>query len=261
MKKNAKLFGIAAAIAAAALAMAGCDSATGSSNNNINNSPGTPGLVFAGGGGGTYSVIGIADTVRGAVVIPAYHNGRPVTSIWNTAFAHNQWITSVTIGRNVTRIDQGQGGDRMWGELSHNTTTGAFVRTTSLTSVTFEAGSRLEEIGNNAFWGASRLTAIDIPAGVTVIGERAFTSVQLTSVTIPAGVTSIGGHAFTNSSLTSALTTITIPANVNIEEGPLSGATMGRYGAAFSAFYKDPAGNDSAAGTFVFADGAWSRQD
>jgi len=257
MKKNAKLFGIAAAIAAAALAMAGCDSATGSNNNNNNNSSlGTPGLVFAR-AGDAYNVTGIDGDVRGAVVIPAYRNGLPVTRISSTAFRGNQRITSVTIGRNITHIEWGQlGGHGSWGDLSHVGTTGAFLRASSLTSVTFEAGSQLEEIGRNAFWGATRLDTINIPASVTVIGERAFASTRLTSVTIPPGVTRIEGNTFT-----SALTTITIPADVTIEEGPLAGATMGEHGAAFSAFYKNPAGNDSAAGTFVFADGAWSRQD
>ena len=50
----------------------------------------------------------------------------------------------------------------------------AFVACSSLTSVTFEEGSKLENIGSNAFSGCTSLTSIVIPNNVTSIGAYAF---------------------------------------------------------------------------------------
>jgi uncharacterized repeat protein (TIGR02543 family) len=72
-------------------------------------------------------------------------------------------------------------------------------------------------IGEGAFEGATSLTSGTIPAGVTSIGNYAFSATSLISITIPAGVTSIGKFAFANEP---QLTSITIPASViSIGEG------------------------------------------
>ena len=52
-------------------------------------------------------------------------------------------------------------------------------------------------IGEDAFYGCSGLTSIEIPNSVTSISEAAFASCSgLTSVVIPNSVTSIGESAF-----------------------------------------------------------------
>jgi hypothetical protein len=62
------------------------------------------------------------------------------------------------------------------------------IRTTTVTAI--EAG---------AFESCRSLTSVDIPAGVTRIGNYAFAGCTgLTSVNIPADVTNIGGNAFEN---------------------------------------------------------------
>ena len=52
---------------------------------------------------------------------------------------------------------------------------------------------------------------VTIPAGVTSIGEEAFSHTSLTSITIPSSVTAIGDYAF---SACRSLTSITIPSSV-----------------------------------------------
>ena len=52
-------------------------------------------------------------------------------------------------------------------------------------------------IGDNAFRGCSRLTSLNLPAGITEIGPYAFGNCSgLTSLTLPDGITSIGIYAF-----------------------------------------------------------------
>ena len=101
--------------------------------------------------------------------------------------------------------------------------------------MTFEEGSQLESLGNNAFSGTA-ITEITIPVGVQSldntfascsnlakvtfeegsqlesIGNQAFSACgKLTEISIPISVTSIGNNAFNNCS---ALTSIIIPAIV-----------------------------------------------
>jgi len=96
------------------------------------------------------------EMIKGAVVIPSSFNGRPVTTVrW---FGYQTEITSITIPSSVTTI-----GNR------------AFDMCESLTSVTFAEGSRLQTIGQGAFDNCTGITSITIPAGVTSMGESAFT--------------------------------------------------------------------------------------
>jgi uncharacterized repeat protein (TIGR02543 family) len=120
--------------------------------------------------------------VSGAVYIPEYYNGRPVTSVGDRAFDNNQNITSVVIGNNVTSI----GGDYV------------FAICYSLTSVTL--GNSVESIGNYAFTRCNALTSINLPDSVMSIGTEAFYDCySLTGeLVIPSGVTSIGTKAFYN---------------------------------------------------------------
>ncbi len=72
-----------------------------------------------------------------------------------------------------------------------------------LSEIQFESGSKLIEIGNNAFNGAS-LTNITIPASVEKIGKYAFYGNKLSSVTFGAGskLKEIGYSAFSTNQLT-----------------------------------------------------------
>ena len=86
--------------------------------------------------------------------------------------------------------------------------------TVSYTGKTYTVTS----IGNEAFWGCSELTSVNIPGSVTNIGDWAFGFCSgLTSVNIPCSVTNIGDSAF---AFCSGLTSIYIPNSVtSIGEG------------------------------------------
>jgi hypothetical protein len=83
-----------------------------------------------------------------------------------------------------------------------------------LTGITFAAGSALTSIGDEAFMQARALKAIEIPAGVTSIGAKAFMSTgALASVTFApsSALTSIGRMSFNEAT---ALNNFTLPAGV-----------------------------------------------
>ena len=84
-----------------------------------------------------------------------------------------------------------------------------------LTSIEIPEG--VTSIGQYAFGNCSSLTSIEIPSSLTSIGREAFSSCRsLTSITIPEGVTSIGQWAF---NYCSSLISVTIPSSVTSIRG------------------------------------------
>lgn len=73
----------------------------------------------------------------------------------------------------------------------------------SLTSVSFESGSRLNSIGNNAFM-RSAITTIELPASLTTMGSSVFrNTASLESVRLPEGLTEMGDETFASSGVVS----------------------------------------------------------
>lgn len=107
-----------------------------------------------------------------------------VSIISQLAFANISNIGKVTIPASVTVIEAN-----------------AFFDCSSLIQVVFAGASKLVEIGDNAFRGASNLTDVILPQGLIEIGEYAFEGAALKSVSIPDSVTIIKGHAFENAGL------------------------------------------------------------
>ena len=115
----------------------------------------------------------------GALVIPSMFNGRQTTHIGANAFSGSLW-SILTLPSTVTTI-----GSR------------AFMNARHLLTVGFMYGSRLTEIGTQAFYGASRLREIFIPNGVTYIRERTFLGAHnLSTVVLPPSLRRIGYRAF-----------------------------------------------------------------
>ncbi|GHU86055.1 hypothetical protein FACS1894153_2390 [Bacteroidia bacterium] len=109
-----------------------------------------------------------------------------IVAIGNSMLAGTETITpllvSVTIPATVTTI-----GNK------------AFQYCKNLTTVLFENGSQLKNIGTDAFW-RSGLTAITLPTGLQTINSGAFQNINLSTISIPASVTSIGANAFSHNS-------------------------------------------------------------
>jgi hypothetical protein len=102
-------------------------------------------------------------------------------SIGDNAFSDCRSLASVTIGNSVTTIGQS-----------------AFLQCGSLTSVTFEATSKVTSIRQQAFLGCN-LASVTIPASVTSIGDQAFSQCNiLTSVTFATGsnISNFGNNVF-----------------------------------------------------------------
>jgi len=98
----------------------------------------------------------------------------------------------------------------------------AFCGDTSMTSIELPAG--LTSLGEDAFSGCSSLTSIELPAGLTSLAGGAFFGCSsMTSITLPAGLTSIGEYAFWGCS---SMTSIVLPAGLtSIGEGAFSGCS------------------------------------
>ena len=102
------------------------------------------------------------------------------TEISDSMFSDCSNLKNITIPASVTRI-----GNR------------AFYGCNSLTSVTFEDGTKLNEIGFEAFYGCRLLSSFVIPNTVETIGYRAFYECSsYDNVFIPASVTTMGYNVF-----------------------------------------------------------------
>ena len=114
------------------------------------------------------------------VTIPDAIYDIPVKAIGESAFAENEYITSVTFGSNVTSIGAN-----------------SFGGCTALESITFSVSASDIQIGEYAFTNCTALQSVEIPDNVTSVGRGAFYDCKaLKDVTISKKLTDIGGRAF-----------------------------------------------------------------
>ena len=156
-----------------------------------------------------------------------------VTSIGYEAFQWCYSLSSVTIPNSVISIGIRAFDETPWwnayvadesnyygnilyvNDIAHN------ARSREITNCQFKENT--VSINAEAFANCMYLTSIDIPSGVTKIGDNAFYSTSLTSVDIPNSVTSIGTSAFRDCS---RIKTCTIGSGVtSINNDVFSGCT------------------------------------
>jgi prepilin-type N-terminal cleavage/methylation domain-containing protein len=134
---------------------------------------------------------------------------------------------------------------------------GDFGKATKITSITFEQTSSLTVIGRNAFRGAG-LTEVELPNGLLEIGNYAFNGNPLTEITIPNSVKTIGIEAFKGGGQSlSTIKKITIGDGVQIGDSLFQAKTNDYENNDFRTVYT---GGDGGAGTYVFIDGVWQKQ-
>ena len=91
---------------------------------------------------------------------------------------------------------------------------GAFINCSSLKTLTFEDGSKLEQIQDSAFANCISLECVTTPASIKVIGTGAFFECKsLSSVTVNEGTLVIGKQAFQKCA---ALASVKLPASLGI---------------------------------------------
>ena len=112
----------------------------------------------------------------GTVEIPSMLGGKPVVAIGDNAFNRNETITSITMPDSVTAIGQY-----------------AFFDCKALKQLTLP--ENLIDIGAYAFSGCLGLKNVTLPEKLATIAERAFDYTGLTAIHIPASVTMIGQRA------------------------------------------------------------------
>ncbi len=177
---------------------------------------------------GTVAITGYTGP-GGAVTIPDWINGLPVTSIGYNAFTDCTRLTNLTIPNSLTSI----GRQAFWHctnlasisvdglNSTYSSVNGVLFNKTQTTLVQYPPGiaatsytipDSVTSIGEGAFEFGARLTNVLIPNGVTSIGDYAFWACNsLTDPTIPNSVTNIGDSAFAECA---SLTSITIPNRV-----------------------------------------------
>ena len=127
------------------------------------------------------------------VVIPDTIDGKPVTSIGESAFYHCTSLTAVTVPDSVTTVGKG-----------------IFRGCTELTSISLP--NSITELSDDIFFNCTKLSSVKIPDSITSISDSAFSGCTgLTEITIPNSVTSIGGGAFSNCK---GLTSVKMTGNV-----------------------------------------------
>ena len=163
---------------------------------------------------GKITITDCKESAKGAITIPSEIDGKPVTSIGDSAFEDCTGLTSITISNSVTSIGYKAFYDctGLTSITIPNSVTSigdlAFEDCTGLTSINVASDNNYYSSNNGVLFNKKKTalirypegksqTSYTIPNSVTRIGYGAFRGCTgLTSITIPNSVTSIASWAF-----------------------------------------------------------------
>ena len=139
-------------------------------------------------------LVGCSTSANGLLVIPSTHNGFPVRTIGDSAFANCSALDAVTIPSSIVEIGRA-----------------AFSGCSGLISITIPQS--VSNINDDTFDGCYSLKAVNFLGQVTSVGARAFRNCRaLSSIDLSDYVTSIGNLAFNNCS---SLENVELPLSVD----------------------------------------------
>jgi hypothetical protein len=159
------------------------------------------------------------------LTIPSTLDGHPVTAIGEGAFADTYYLDSIVLPGQLVSI-----GNKAFA--------GSGIRYIVIPNT-------VRSIGKLAFQNAY-LERIDLGKGLQFIDDYAFDNNSLTALYLPDTIESVGEGAFSGNKLAS----IEIGGNVTIKND----TSLGEYGAAFRAYYRD---HGSQAGAYLYNSSAW----
>lgn len=138
------------------------------------------------------------------IVIRDNVDGTNVTAISGTAFENCDSLVSVEIPASVYEIEDGY----WYCENAH----GAFYNCIKLKSIIIPEDSKLETIGENAFWKCYNLEIFKLPSSIKKIGPLAFMSCHsIKDLNLPDGLVYVGEGALNDT----AIERLYIPASCN----------------------------------------------
>ena len=191
------------------------------------------------GGYALYRYKGSSDKTE--FTVPDAYEGRPVVEILDFALANAEYLTSISIGKNIAAIGEwaftnsskltqikahpeNSAFTDMDGVLYTEDMTELVAYPNGKTPLVLDAGGKItggaefvlpasvKKIRNNALYSCSNLYKVQFNNGLVEIGDKAFIKcANLQNFTLPGTLTKIGVDAF---SFCDSLTAVTIPASV-----------------------------------------------
>lgn len=176
-----------------------------------------------------------------SIVIPDEYEGVPVTKIDEFAAVNLEYVTEVSIGKNVKEISDWAFGNsrkitafKVDEENEHICSVNGVIYTKDMKELLFyppsgniktetdkdgnevktifcEIPEGVEIIRSKAFYKCYELTEIVLPSTLKTIEEKAFFRCNLNKIILPDGLEAIGKDAF---AFNSAVTEITVPSSV-----------------------------------------------
>ncbi len=180
-------------------------------------------------------------TIVTKIVIPDEYDGVPVTKIADFSATNLEYVTEITIGKNVREISDWAFGNSkkvtkievddnnpyicdvdgvvftkdmktvLFYPPQRGVVTDKDENGNEIKSVSYEIPEGVETIRSKAFYKCSDLKEVKLPSTLKIIEEKAFFLCDLKEIILPDGLEAIGKDAF---GFCSSLKEITVPASV-----------------------------------------------